>query len=294
MQRKILYVESDDHGGNIRGLMSPETKLPDDSIDDPDIPIEEVEYYTPNLRAYQRFLWKLRERNLTNLTDLADGDEILYLHLGDITQGQKYASDWVTTRLGDQFLIALANHRPIMELPNLKAARYVEGTGSHVFGDGTSGGVVSGQLKVEYPDIDVQAIAHGLIDYYGFTIDIAHHGPGPGSRKWLEANIASYYLRDIMIKELLRGKTPAKLFLRAHFHAWAKGGWNVSIDSDDYWSWIALMPSMCGLNCYGRQATKSVHLITNGALCFEIVDGEIYKTHRWTKTLDLRNSEVIK
>jgi len=310
-KRTILYVESDDHGGNIRGLMSPDTRLPDDNLilelaNDEDLSFTEAElmvisdpkefdycYHSPKLRSFQLYLNKLRNRNLEWLVDLSAGDEILYLHLGDITQGQKYVSDWVTTRIGDQFLIALANHRPIMELPNLKAARYVEGTSSHVFGDGTSGGVVTAQLKAEYPEIDVKPIHHGLIEYNGLLIDCAHHGPGPGSRKWLEGNIASYYIRDRMMKDLLRGRNPADLFLRAHFHTWARAFWNISIDDKDYISEICLMPSMCGLNCYGRQVTKSVEQITNGALAFEIYGDKILDVHRWTKTLDLRNYEVI-
>lgn len=317
MPRTILYIESDDHGGNIRGLMSPDTKLPDDNYlndliaemanDGRDATYIKAEidtiiqnpndydeyYYSPALRRYQKFLWALREQNLTKLIDLAQGDPIVYLHLGDITQGNKYASDWVTTRIGDQFLIALANHRPIMQLPNLKLAAYIEGTSSHVFGDGTSGGVVSGQLRAEFPSIEIMTCAHGLIDLDGFVIDAAHHGPGPGSRKWLEGNISSYYLRDRMIKELLRQNAPADLYLRAHFHTWALVFWNIAIDDTDHKSWLALLPSMCGLNAYGRQATKSVDRVTNGALCLELIDNKILDFHRWTKTLDVKNRKVM-
>jgi hypothetical protein len=96
-----------------------------------------------------------------------------------------------------------------------------------------------------------------------------------------------------MIRELLRGKKPAKLYLRAHYHAWVKAIWNIAIDDADYTSVLCLAPSLCGLGAYGQQATKSVSRITNGALAFEIVDGEILRIHRWTKTLDIRKREVL-
>lgn len=289
--RQILYVESDDHGGNVRGLLSPETLLPDDDDLDGD---EEPKYYSPSLRKWQTYLWELRERNLEKLNKLAHGDPIYYLHVGDITQGNKYVADWVSTRIGDQFLIGYYNHKPIVKIPNLKAARYVAGTGSHVFGDATSEQVIVNRLKAENPELDIKVITHGLIDIAGLTVDYSHHGPGPGSRKWLEGNIATYYLRDRMLGELLRGKKPAKLYLRAHFHTWAKAFWNVAIDDADYTSMICLMPSMCGLGAFGRQVTRSVDHITNGALAFEIYSGEIYRVHRWTKTIDIRNKEIIK
>lgn len=289
MQRSILYVESDDHGGNTRGLLSPKTLL----LDDSDLDTQEPVYYSPKLRKWQEYLWKLREYNLGRLVKLANGDQIDYLHMGDITQGNKYASDWVSTRIGDQFIIALANHRPIMELPNLAHARYTDGTDSHVFGGATSEEVVVNQLKSEYKNIDIKSVSHGLVDFGGMTVDYAHHGPGPGSRAWLDGNVASWYLRDEMIKELLRGKKPAKLYLRAHYHAWVKAIWNIAIDDADYTSIMCLAPSLCGLGAYGQQATKSVSRITNGALAFEIVDGEILRIHRWTKTLDIRKREVL-
>ena len=288
MQRRLLYVESDDHAGNVRGLLSPKTLLPDDSDED------EIIYYTPQLRKWQRYLWELRERNLERLIELAGNDPIYYLHLGDLTQGNKYVSDWVTTRIGDQFLIAIANHRPIMELPNLRLARYVEGTGSHEFGDGTSGGVVTGQLSAEYPDVDIKRCSHGEIDIAGLTVDYAHHGPTPGQqKKWLEGSAASWNLRGWMIDSRLRGNDPPKLYLRAHYHVWRWVTWHLSIDETDYTSHLCIIPSMCGLGAYGRQATRSVHMIRNGALCFEILGDEILGIHRWTKTVDTRLREVV-
>jgi hypothetical protein len=317
MERIIVYVESDDHGGNVRGLLNPETRLIDDhavfdffdlfgdneqGMDTEDA-LTEVQsdplgyndfYYTPKLRAWQKYLWELRTQNLSKLVELANGDPIVYIHTGDMTQGQKYVADWVTTRIGDQFDIAYWNHKPIMELPNLRAARYVEGTGSHVFGDGTSEQVVTNRLKAEYPDIDIAASVHGLIDVYGFTIDYSHHGPGPGSRKWLQGNIASYYLRDRMMQVLLHGEDPPDLYLRAHFHTWVKAMWNVSVGEKDHTSHLCIVPSMCGIGAYGRQVTKSIDAVTNGALAFEVINGKMLDVYRWTRTVDIKRKETLR
>jgi len=296
MGRTIVYVESDDHGGNTRGLLNPKTELQEDhiTIDEDGGVVIEVVTYSPKLRAWQEFLWELRTQNLKKLVELADGDEIVYIHTGDITQGNKYAQDWVSTRIGDQFKIAYWNHRPIMELPNLKVARYVEGTSSHVFGDGTSEEVVTNLLKANYPDVDIAACVHGLIDIYGFVTDFSHHGPGPGSRKWLQGNIASYYLRDRMMISLLHGEKPPNLYLRAHFHTWVKAMWNISVGSEDHTSYLCILPSMCGIGAYGRQVTKSVDAVTNGALAFEVIDGDLFRVHRWTRTVDIKMREVLR
>jgi len=285
LKREIIYVESDDHGGNRNGLMHP-VKLMDEEGDD----------FEPELTKTQNFLLELRNANIEKLKKLAGKDDVIYLHGGDITQGMKYISDWVTTTLGHQLVIAHNNHYELFRrVKNIKIARYAHGTSSHVFGNASSEMIVIPQLQAEFPKVDIRHYPHGLIELGNdFSTDIAHHGPGRGSRKWLEGNIASYYLRDRMLQELLRGKKPPDVYLRFHYHGWAKCGWNISIDDNDYWSWLFLIPSMCGINAYGRQVTKSVSHITHGALAIELVDRKILDVHRWTVTSDLRTKERIK
>jgi len=305
MERFILYVESDDHGGNTRGLLNPDTVLYKDEInilatDDDGKQVFEIvqKPYHPGLRPWQEYLWEIiRKPNLKKLVELANGDPIVYLHTGDMSQGQKYVSDWVSTRIGDQFEIAYWNQKPIMDLPNLRAVRYVEGTSSHVFGDGTTEEVVTNRLKAEYPNIDIAASVHGLVDVKlggsSYIVDYSHHGPGPGSRSWLKANVATYYLRDHMIRELMECNEPPHLYLRAHYHEWIKAMWNISARGKDFTSYLCLMPSLSGAGAYARQATKSLTHVTNGSIAFEVVGNKLIDVHRWTRTVDIRLREVI-
>jgi len=73
-------------------------------------------------------------------------------------------------------------------------------------------------ITIIFKNKDIKMCQHGLLDIDGVTIDYAHHGPFPGSRSWLKGNIARYYLRDLMMREIMNGNSPPKLVVRAHYH----------------------------------------------------------------------------
>lgn len=248
---------------------------------------------TPELTATQKYLWQLREENIAALVDKAKGERIDYLHAGDQTQGNKYATQLVSTALIAQFEIAFANAQPVLDIDNLATARFVHGTASHEFMEGSTGGLLQKMYTLAYPEKNIKHTWHSLLDFDGFTIDLAHHGPFPGSRKWLEGNIARYYLRDKMYDDLLAGKEPPMLFIRGHYHAkvWetlrmtTNGGWHTSH--------LIVVPSMCGMGVYARQATRSGHRISNGMVIIEHDQGRIIDIDWKVKTLDIRTKEVL-
>jgi hypothetical protein len=61
----------------------------------------------------------------------------------------------------------------------------------------------------------------------------------------------------------------------------------------EYESTMITLPGFCMLGDYGTQATKSTLLLSTGMVAIEIINGKIYQTHKFIRTLDLRSQEVI-
>jgi hypothetical protein len=283
LKRSILVDLSDTHGGHKLGLMNPAVVIFDEDQFGNQVP------HTPELTAWQKYLWDLYLESIEQVASLAGGDEIVVLHNGDLAQGNKYPQQLVSTNLANQIIIAQANLEPWLIIPNVRAMRLTIGTGAHEFGEGAATLLVANVLQGKYPDANIAALYHGLADVDGVSVDYAHHGPFPGSRDWLMGNVAGYYLRDLMIREIKAGRKPPDLVLRAHYHAYVR----VIQIIDDYESMLVVSPSMCALSDHGHQATRSQHQVTNGIVAFEIVDGKIYKTHKLAKTVDIRTKETI-
>lgn len=282
--RKILATMSDPHNGHILGLANPETELQDD----------DGRFYNPELNGYQLYLWnKIYLPAIENTIKLAEKDDIVLLELGDSTQGNKYPNEQMTTRMADQLRLAKWSFIPWLQHKNVKTIRLTKGTGSHVFGEGSSEILLEDILSDKYPKVDIRTVYHGLAEIAGITTDYAHHGPGQSKRKWLEGNTARYYLRDKMWKDILAGNKPPDLFLRGHFHEYIKEILEMQLGKDWYESMLVVVPSLCGISDFARQATKSVYQITNGIIVFEIINGKIYETYKFIETLDTRTKESL-
>lgn len=284
--RTILLVESDTHAGHLLGLMNPEVELMKDNKG-------VLSPYHPELTETQKWLWGLRESNLTRASEIANGDPIYYFHNGDPTHGTAHPEQLDSTAMGDQILIAIENAKPILKLPNLCGVIYTVGTPVHNFGEASSDILITKHLSAFAPSLDIRLFYHGLVNLNGITIDFAHHGPGPGTRKWLEGNVASYYLRDHMIKELLAGKTPPMIYLRSHFHTYTHVVWNVTVKCQEFTSHLIITPPMCLPGDFARKVTQSVYSVSPGLIAIEIIDGRIMQIHPLLESLDLRTIEVL-
>lgn len=284
MKSDWLVIETDTHGGHRQGLLNPDTTLYDEGEEG------ELVEYSPGMTATQKYLWKLRKHNLAQVAKL---NSFSYFHLGDQTQGKRYVSEWVGTRESDQIEIAYMNAKPIMDMPNIKTARFAMGTASHEFGEGTAPILLQKRYKAEHRGLDVKTVSHGLCEVAGVSVDYAHHGPYPGSRSWLKGNVARYYLRDRMMAELMSGNEPADLYLRGHYHEMV---WEtVRINTRGRWfqSTLLILPSMCGLGVYARQSTRSTPKLSNGMVLVQILYNKIIDVHWLVKTLDIRTKEVL-
>ena len=279
--RAILVAESDLHGGSKLGLLNPETKLLSET---------RKEYY-PSSTETQINLWSIRENGRKEVLHLAGKSPIVILQTGDVNQGMAYD---VNDNLRSQVTIAYMNILPWLQVKNVVAYRADEGTPIHSFGDGSAEALLVDKIKDNFPKFDAKVVSHGLSDICGITVDHAHHGPHYGIREWTRGNIALYYLRDLMMKDILRGKKPPDLVLRGHYHSVVEV-FNRMRGPDDknYRSWLWVLPSLCGMNGYATKITQSEYEITNGIVAWEIIDGRIREAFEFTETMDLREVETI-
>jgi hypothetical protein len=230
---------------------------------------------------------------MAEVVALTDDDPLTVIHNGDLTWGRKYATELVSTREANQFLIAAANLEPWLELPNLTAMRLSHGTGSHGFQEGTDVAIVSSFLQRSYPDSDIGVCRHGLADVDGVVIDYAHHGPPPGSRNWLTGNNLRYYIRSLMTDEVMRGRTPPRVVLRAHYHTYQRETVRVPSGDGEAVTDGIITPAYCGLSEFAQQATRSAYLIGCGLVALEIVDGRLVDIHAMQRVVDLRREEKL-
>lgn len=282
-ERSIAVWHSDTHAGLKVALMNPETVLFDEDEHGDAVP------YHPSLTASQEYLWRLYERNIEKVKEISGKSPILVGHLGDECNGNKYPRLLVSTRLSDQIVMADWNARPWFELPNVKYYRQVVGTEAHNFGEGSSPILLVQILTSRYPGIDISNCYHGLINFKGVTMDVAHHGPGPGSRDWLKGNVARYYLRDVMLRDLKRGQVPPRLVLRGHYHTPVYE----YLEDTGCISELYVLPSYSMFGDHALQVTQSKDRICHGLIVFEIEDGKILRTHRLYEELDVRTREEI-
>lgn len=288
-KRFLFVIISDTHAGHRYGLLNPETSFKEYEPDGE--PYDE----RVSLTKAQEFLWSLYTKHIEEIKKLANGDPIIVLHNGDLTIGVKYPRQMSFTAISNQIIASYMNMIPWFELPNLRAFRLSYGTQSHELFEGTATRLVIKNLELKYPDADIAMVKHGLTEIDGSTFDYAHHGPFPGSRKWLEGNVARYYLRDCMMSKLLAHKKPADYYLRAHFHTPIEEWLSIRQNGEFARSWLFISPSYQLMGDYAQQATRSKDSVTNGCLVLECMGGKLVGEPHWfLETSDIRTKEVIK
>ena len=283
MRRVVLAVISDTHAGHKYSLMPPGVELFQEASDGDLTP------WKPSPTASQRYLWQVYTAGVDLVRELAGEDDVILIHNGDACQGIKYPQELVSTRLADQTIIALENFKPWFELPTLKAIRIALGTGAHTFGEGSAEIELAYMLKLGHPNFDVKAMHHGAPVVNGCRVDFAHHGPYPGSREWLKGNVARYYLRDIAMREILRGSPPPRLVIRAHYHTPVRE----TLYQNGHTLDLFITPSFQTLTDHAHQAARSPDKISHGVLALEIIDGELAGVHEFYETVDLRHKEEL-
>jgi hypothetical protein len=287
MKRTILAVCSDTHGGHRYGLLSPETL-----VDDIDEKGNKIGNHHPELNRIQKYLWGMYESQIKAIGEYAKGDDIVVVLNGDLTAGIKHPQMLVSDRIADQFAIGFANVMPWYGIKP-RAVCLIKGTEAHNFNQGSSELVIAKLLQATFPDISTKVSDHSLISTAGIDVDVSHHGPFTGSRMWLKGNVARYYLQSAMLDEIAAGKTPPRLYLRAHYHEEIEETVIVKANGNRYKSTIVITPSFAFIDDHARQSARSPSRITHGMVMTEVVDGDILRTVPLTKTIDIRTREEL-
>lgn len=282
----IVALLSDTHHGHRLGLCSPNTVLED-------ITNGNVTRFSPQLSETQKFMWEVHEWGKEEVFKLAGKDEVILIHDGDPTHGKAPFLETMTTRMDDQFLIAEATFDEWAKHKNVKTIRFAAGTGVHEMGESSSSLNIANALRRSYPEKDISVVYHGLLDIKGFTIDYAHHGPSIGSRIWLTGNELRYYLRSLMLGEIMDGRRPPHLVVRGHYHTYRREFLEMTMQGKPVDSWAMLLPGFTFKDDYTRRATKSDFKQTVGMIALEIIDGQLSRTFPFIKTIDIRTKEVI-
>jgi hypothetical protein len=279
--------------------MNPETVLYEQRIDrSPGKSIDKLDY---SLGEFQGYLWNdIWLQGIERVKALAGDDPVGIIVNGDITHGTKYPDQVITTSLANQFLIAEGCSKPWLDtIPKLNFIRFAVGTGSHIFQESASPVIVSELLKPKYPGVNIGVVHHGLLRADGLSIDYAHHGPSQGIREWTKGNQLRYYLKSIVAGAFKSGKKPPDVVFRSHYHYPHREIISEFVTGDNgrpqtIENRIYLTPSMCGMNDYAQQASKSSPVIYNGFMVLEIIDGKIVDDHldEFVWSLDLRTEDT--
>ena len=286
---KILLVMSDLHGGNQLGLLAPKTLLWSEAADGEMIP------WVPSLNPLQKELWSWYIECLDWVVKLAAGRPIIIKVNGDITQGLKYVREWVSTRASDQIEIAIKFLGVPLMMPNVQQMDLVMGTGSHEI-EQTSPILAQRILRAENPDIKIGLANHYITTINDTIFDLAHHGPIPGSRRWLEGNSLRWYTNDLMQRELDLGNEPPHWVIRSHYHTASRSASDYRKGARFYRTESYLTPGFTGMDGYARQATRSKFEVHVGLSAWEVpakgVAGS-QSLHTNIHVLDTRRKQVI-
>lgn len=286
--RRVVVALSDTHCGHRLGLCNPATVLEDEDA-------KGNRYSWPvRLTATQEYLWEKYLGDMAEVKALAGDDEIVVLVAGDLTQGIKHPQSLMSNNLDHQVVIASDVLRPwLANGHNARVMRLVHGTGAHTV-DGALEPMVARTLKAERPAVDMGVVMHGLFSVNEVTFDVVHKGPYPGSREWLRGNVARLALRSMMLRELLDGRVPPRVVIRAHYHRYERVPETVMHQGQEAQSDLYLLPSYCGMDLHGHHATQGLSWQSHGLVAFETeAGGRLGKVHPFVTTLDLRTRETL-
>ena len=287
-QKRVVLVDlSDTHAGSKYALMSPESRLYDEDERGNLIP------YYPELTASQKYLWDAYLSHIAAVKDLAGKDEIVLIHNGDLTHGIKYPQGLVSSRLSDQVAIAVENLSPWFAMPNLKATRLSIGTGAHNVTEGATEILATQVLKERFQKKNIEVLYHGILNVNDCYVDYAHHGPYPGSRKWLEGNVAKLYLKSLMYSAVFSGLPIPDIVLRAHYHHPVVVKENMTYLSDFHESTLVISPSYSMLGDHGTQATQSTSVVSNGIYAIELFEHRVGQIIPFVSSIDIRTEEKL-
>lgn len=290
--RKIIAIRGDTQSGHAGGLLNPETLFPVTVINEEGKAVLDG-YEEAHLSPVQSQMWKWSEGDRENVQSLAGKDEIVFLEMGDMTQGARFTDDLKETSLSRQTITSFYNSTPWLGMPNVKRMRAVKGTGVHVWGEGSTETLLTMLLQREYPKKEVRISSHYLLNIDGFLMDVSHHGPGAGYRNWTRGNAFELYVKSILLDDLnARRRTPC-VVLRGHKHEFTYAHAIHQVNGEVWQLPGFIVPPYCFIGDHAQKAINSPSSMGVGTLAFELIDGKLLDWYPFTHYVDLRTEEVL-
>lgn len=294
LKRFNVILMADTHAGSKLGLRNPDhTIMREAAKFDPETEewyIEEEEHYVP-MEPVQELLWEKYLEARHDFLKIAGDDPIFIIHLGEVCEGTYFANSSMELKKDEQVKMAVANMMPWVGVQNIKLIRILGGDRPHEFDEGAASKLVTNELKYHFKD--VKALDHGLLDIGGFKIDYKHRRSFPGSRKWLEGNVARLDLMDFMIREVFEnGREPADLLVSGHFHEPIEVPVSLRYKDGKRRSTLLIIPCMKFPDAYAKKVMKHRVTATVGMSMVEVVNNKILDIHDRFTMVDIRRREI--
>lgn len=285
---RLVLAMADSHAGHELGLLSPATKLPKANAW-----TGEIEYWSPPVGPTQREAWKDYVNGLDSAQALAREHEarIVGLHVGDLHWGTRFNGRIPGTTMTDQRIISLYNLHPLVDIDEVEAVRIYTGTEVHV--PESSEALVAAELR-RATDKDIKCFHHErlVLQDVDKILDVAHHGPHPGSRDWLRGNTATYYLRDRVYRDHRLGKRAADVYIRGHYHTFVHVTLNNVWQGEYRQHHLVILPALCGMSLHAIKVTQSDPVLTTGMVGFLLSERSV-EVVPFVHEQDLRTEEVL-
>lgn len=289
--RKVIAIRGDTQSGHAGGLMNPETIFPVIGFDGEKKVIDDSE--EAQLNPVQKQLWEWSEDDRENVRKLAGTDEIIFIEMGDMTQGARFTDDLSEIALSRQMIVSFHNSLPWVGMENVKRMRAVKGTGVHVWGEGSTETILTMMLQRQYPKKDIKIADHYLLNIDGYLLDVSHHGPGAGLRNWTRGNAFELYVKSILLDDLNAGRTPPHIVLRGHKHEFTYAHAVHQVNGHVWELPGFIVPPYCFIGSHAQKVMNSPSSMGVGTLALELVDGKLLQYHPFTHYVDLRTQEVL-
>lgn len=281
----FAILQSDLHCGYRFGLLMPGTVL--EAFDEADGD------FIPELTATQKTLAKWNDSDFEKVGALTTGHPTAFFVEGDVCHGT-WVGDTVSPRLSDQPAMAVQALRRWVDLPQVHLVRFVKGTKVHSHGHGSLEMLTARLLRAETGK-DVHAYYHMAIDVSKVIFDLAHKGPAPGKRQWLDANELRFYVRSIMERALVNGQRPPHVVVRGHYHERRFSHVHEHLEDSVVDTWGIILPAYSIFkDDYTNHATQAKSHMNAGTVVVEMKGGRVVDVHDFTHTFDLRRREVIR
>lgn len=253
MKDSLFVAFGDQHVGSLTGLMPVNgVPLPNKAVLPPSPLQKEVAEHWDGF-------WRRRKKESNN---------IIAVNMADTIDGDHHDTVEIWAKPSDHVETAIEINKKVRAIA--KRMYGVRGTSVHVGDEGDADDVVG--RYVGYDKVDGNYTNYHLrLNVSGLIFDICHEGPNVGSRAWNRENQLRLYAKSIVMTEMLNGRKPPDVILRAHVHKKA----HVSVEVEGHVCEAFITPSWQLKTEYAYKVANAEHISDIGGLVLRISGGKV-------------------